>query len=218
MPNSINFLDRFTRIFIPLFLFAFFLTNQVHAQYTFQDLDGIEIKAVEEYPTIKANEFTTGFTSLPFDPYYYGFGLNLGYTRYFNKDWGWQVVDAMMVFGTEKPLTNGLVQNYRVAPDTIEKIKFLASTNLKYVLSYGKSIFFDRYIRLTRTEAVAGVGALKTSEKTYLTVNLGVQLDFVMSENFSWKFEFINYYPLGKNDVAFLDYAALTLKSAWRFK
>jgi hypothetical protein len=208
------------RLFFAALLLVFNFIPNARAQYTFQDLDGIEIKAVEEYPTIKANEFTTGFTSLPFDPYYYGFGLNLGYTRYFNKDWGWQVVDAIMIFGTEKPLTTGLVEDpdVRAAPSTIEKAKFIVSTNLKYVLSYGKSIFFDRYIRLTRTEAIFGVGALNSSEKTYLTINLGIQLDFVMSENFSWKFEFVNYYPLGKTDVALLDYTALTLKSAWRFK
>ena len=218
MPNSIIFYKLW--IYLITILLGSLAPHFASAQYVFQDLDGIEIKAVEEYPSIKANEFTAGFTSLPFDPYYYGFGLNGGYTRYFNKDWGWQVVDVMMIFGTEKPLTTGLVEDPDVQadPDTIEKAKFLASTNLKYVISYGKSIFFDKYIRLTRAEVIGGLGALNTSEQTYLTINLGIQLDFVMSEHFSWKFELINYYPTGKADVALMDYTALTLKSAWRFK
>jgi hypothetical protein len=218
LSNSIIFYNFFI---LSIIIFEVVAPLQTaHAQYTFQDLDGIEIKAVEEYPSIKSNEFTAGVSSLPFDPYYYGFALNGGYTRYFNKDWGWQIVDLMMIFGTEKPLTTGLVEDPDVQadPDVIEKAKFLASTNLKYVISYGKSIFFDRYIRLTRTEIIAGIGALNTSEQTYLTVNLGLQLDFVMSEHFSWKFEMVNYYPTGKADVAILDYTALTLKSAWRFK
>lgn len=198
------------------FLIIFFNVKKVWAQNEFQDLDGVEIKAIEEYPSIKSNEMTVGFTALPFDPYYYGYALNLGYNRYFNKHWGWQVLDGMFIFGAEKPLTTGLVDQ-GIAPEVIEKAKFLLSSNVKYVLSYGKSIFFDKYIRLTRTELIMGTGGLITSEKTYVTVNLGIELDFVMSEKFSWKFDFINYFPPGKSDVAFFDYATIGLKSAWRF-
>jgi hypothetical protein len=119
-----------------------FFSLNAHAQYEFQDLDGVKIKAIEEYPSIKTNEFTVGFTALPFDPYYYGYGLNLGYNRYFNKKWGWNVIDLIFVFGAEKPLTTGLVENRNVSPETIEKAEFLLMSNAKYVLSYGKSIFF----------------------------------------------------------------------------
>lgn len=48
---------------------GFFFIPLSWAQYEFQDLDGVKIKAIEEYPSIKTNEFTVGFTSLPFDPY-----------------------------------------------------------------------------------------------------------------------------------------------------
>lgn len=198
------------------FIATIFVTT-IHAQYEFQDLDGVPIKAIEEYPSIKTNEYTVGFTALPFDPYYYGYALNLGYNRYFNKKWGWNVVDLILVFGAEKPLTTGLVERHRVAPSTIEKAEFLLVSNAKYVLSYGKSIFFDKYIRLTRTELIFGMGGMSTSFQTHITLNMGLQLDFVMSEKFSWKVEFINYYPPSKDDVAFLDYAAIGLKSAWRF-
>ena len=198
------------------FLFLIVATN-VHAQYEFEDLDGVKIKAIEEYPSIKTNEYTVGFTALPFDPYYYGYGLNLGFNRYFNKKWGWNVVDLIITSGAEKPLTTGLAEKTALAPVAIEKVEFLLASNAKYVLSYGKSIFFDKYIRLTRTEFIFGLGGMSTSEQTLITLNLGIQLDFVMSEKFSWKVEFINYYPPGKNDVAALDYAAIGLKSAWRF-
>lgn len=202
------------KLIIVFILFSF----NSFAQYEFQDLDGVTIKAIEEYPSIKSNEFTVGFTALPFDPYYYGYALNLGYNRYFNKKWGWNVLDLMFIFGSEKPLTTGLVEDYSVSPSTIEKAEFLLVSNAKYVLSYGKSIFFDKYIRLTRTELIFGLGGMSTSEQTLVTVNTGIQLDFVMSEKFSWKVEFVNYYPPSKSDVSFLDYAALSLKSAWRFE
>ncbi len=200
-----------------LYWLSIFFIPQLFAQYEFQDLDGVKIKAIEEYPSIKTNEFTVGFTALPFDPYYYGYGLNLGYNRYFNKKWGWNVMDLILVFGAEKPLTTGLVESYNVSARTIEKAEFLLVSNAKYVLSYGKSIFFDQFIRLTRTEFIFGLGGMSTSEQTHITLNTGIQLDFVMSEKFSWKVEFINYYPPSKDDVAFLDYAAIGLKSAWRF-
>jgi len=200
-----------------LFFALLFFVNNTYAQYQFQDLDGVEIRAIEEYPSIKTSEFTVGFTSLPFDPYFYGYALNLGFNRYFNKRWGWQVIDAMIIFGVEKPLTTGLVDDRGQDPETIEKSKFLLTSNAKYVLSYGKSIFFDKYIRLTRTEFIFGVGGMTTNLQTLVTVNLGLEMDFVMSENFSWKLDFINYYPPSKKDVAFLDYAAISLKSAWRF-
>lgn len=213
MRSLANVCKSFKLIFV-LTLFS----SSVFAQYEFQDLDGVIIKAIEEYPSIKTNEFTVGFTSLPFDPYYYGYALNLGYNRYFNKRWGWNVLDVMFIFGTEKPLTTGLVENEGVNPETIEKAEFLLVSNAKYVLSYGKSIFFDKYIRLTRTELVFGLGGMSTTEQTLITINTGIQLDFVMSEKFSWKVEAINYYPPGKDDVAFLDYTAISLKSAWRFE
>lgn len=200
-----------------IYFLLLFISTNVLAQYQFEDLDGVKIKAIEEYPSIKSNEFTVGFTSLPFDPYYYGYGLNLGYNHYFNKKWGWNVLDVIFVFGAEKPTTTGLLEEYDVSPDVIEKAEFLLMSNAKYVLSYGKSIFFDKLIRLTRTELIFGLGGMSTSEQTLITLNTGIQLDFVMSEKFSWKVEFINYYPPGKNDVAFLDYAAIGLKSAWRF-
>jgi hypothetical protein len=63
--------------------------------------------------------------------------------------------------------------------------------------------FFDKLIRLTRTELIFGLGGMSTSEQTHITINTGFQLDFVMSEKFSWKVEFINYYPPSKDDVAF---------------
>jgi hypothetical protein len=178
----------------------------------------VEIKAIEEYPSIKTNEMTFGFTLLPFDPYYYGFALNFGYNRYFNKKWGWQVIDGLFIFGVEKPLTTGLVDEQGVDPLTIEKAKYLLSSNAKYVLSYGKSIFFDQFIRLSRTEAIFGIGGMTTSEQTLITLNLGVEVDFVMSEKFSWKLSVINYYPPGKDDVALFDYATIGIKSAWRFE
>jgi hypothetical protein len=207
----------FKSLLLVIFSTTLFLQKSF-AQYEFQDLDGVKIKAIEEYPSIKTNEFTVGFTTLPFDPYYYGYALNLGYNRYFDKKWGWNVLDLLFIFGSEKPLTTGLVENEGVSPSTIEKAEFLLASNAKYVLSYGKSIFFDQYIRLTRTELIFGLGGMSTSEQTLITINTGFQLDFVMSEKFSWKVEFVNYYPPSKSDVAFLDYAAISLKSAWRFE
>lgn len=185
----------------------------------FEDLDGVMISAIEEYPSVKKNEFAVGMTLMPFDPYFTSYGINLAYSRYLNKRWAWEVLNASMVFGTEKALVNGLAENQGLQPrDQIEQNSYIVTSNMKYVLSYGKSIFFDRYIRMTRTELIGGVGSLSTTKNNYFTVNAGIQVDFVVSEHFSWKFEFINYFTFDRPEADLLDTATVRLMLAWRYK
>jgi hypothetical protein len=206
-------------------LFLFIFISPSFAQQDFEDLDGVVISAMEEYPSVKKNELAVGFMYMPVDPYFHSMGLNTAYTRYLNKDWGWEVLNVSMVFGIEKSLLSALAEQGRKngargyqPQNEIEQTSYILASNIKYTLSYGKSIFFDKYIRLTRTELVTGLSSISTTLNNYMAVNLGVQVDFVVSEHFSWKFEVINYFNFQKEDADLFDYGTFRLLLAWRFE
>ncbi len=226
----------FFKIVTLCILFSF---GNSFAETKYEDLDGIFIKAVDNYPALKKNEFSIGATVLPFDPYFYGFGITLGYTRYFNKKFGWEVLSGDFIFNIQTPLTKEVVEvtagaGTPVQPDDIEQTQFMVNSNLKYVLSYGKNIFLDKHIRLNRTEILGGIGIAGTSGKlgvvggsgaTYILVNLGMQLDFSISKTMSWKLEYMNHFNtnLGKDEPDarqgnnFLEFGEFKAMLAWRF-
>ncbi len=203
------------------------------ADTKYEDLDGVFIKAVDNYPALKKNEFAIGAAFLPFDPYFYGIGITLAYTRYFNKRWGWEVLSGDFLFGIQTPLADEVLRvtanaGAPVEPDDFEQTQFLVNSNLKYVLSYGKNIFLDKFIRLNRTELVFGLGTIGTtgqisskggSGETYIAVNLGFQLDFSISKTMSWKLEYMNHINLQRNNVGnnFLEFGEFKGMLAWRF-
>ncbi len=209
------------------------------ADEKYEDLDGIFIKAVDNYPALKKNEFAIGATILPFDPYFYGFGVTLGYTRYFNKKLGWEVLSGDFIFNIQSPVTAAIVERTAnaadpVEPTDIEQTQFMVNSNLKYVLSYGKNIFLDKHIRLNRTEILGGIGVAGTSGRlgttggsggTYILINLGFQLDFSISKTMSWKLEYMNHFNtnIGKDELTrregnnFLELGEFKAMLAWRF-
>ncbi len=199
----------------------------------YEDLDGVFIKAVDNYPALKKNEFAIGATFLPFDPYFYGIGISLAYSRYFNKKWGWEVLSGNFLFGIQTPLADEILEETAKAGNPIEsedleQTEFMVNTNLKYVLSYGKNIFFDKYIRLNRTELLFGLGVIGTSGQidtgggsgqTYIAANLGFQLDFSITKTMSWKLEYMNHINLERSGVGnnFLEFGEFKGMLAWRF-
>jgi hypothetical protein len=207
-------------LWLPL-LFSLSWIQLVYAA-EFEDLDGTYIEAIEEYPSIKKNEISAGFSYLPFEAFYYGYGINGSYTRYLNKNWAWEVISGVVIFRSEKGVTTALVDDFNASPETIDQADYAVGSNMKYVVSYGKNIFFDKFIRQTRTEIVAGLGSIAISSNletnNFVTLNLGAQFDFAISDHFSWKFEFINYYPVTRANTDFLDYGIFRLMLAWRFK
>lgn len=185
----------------------------------YEDLDGVFINALDQYPSLKKNEFSIGVDFLPVDPYWYGLGISGSYTRYLDKKWGWEVLNVNAIFQIEKSLLNGIAERLKLEPqEIVETTSYIISSNLKYVLSYGKNIFLDKYIRRNRTELIAGLGTIGTNQKNYLSVNLGFQIDFAINEKYSWKVEFIDYIAIGRSRGGFMDFATLKAQIAWRFK
>ncbi|MCB9091736.1 MAG: hypothetical protein H6620_04200 [Halobacteriovoraceae bacterium] len=205
------------RKFFYLWFFLIFSSGIALADVVYEDLDGIYIQAIDEYPSLKKNEFTMGLDYFPFEPYHHGVGVSAGYTRYLNKRWGWEIINGNFVFMIDKGLINELAEDFGEEPVTIEQTEFVASTNLKYVLNYGKNIFFDKYIRLTRSELVFGLGTIGTNLNNYVALTLGIQFDFVISESFSWKIEFMDYITFQRDRGTFLDYGAFKALLAWRY-
>jgi len=228
------------KLFLKILTLCIFIPSlNCFADTKYEDLDGIFIKAVDNYPALKKNEFAIGATVLPFDPYFYGFGVTLAYTRYFNKKFGWEVLSGDFIFNIQTPLIKEVVKRTAsagnpVQPTDVEQTQFIVNSNLKYVLSYGKNIFLDKHIRLNRTEILGGIGIAGTSGRlgttggsgaTYILINLGFQLDFSISKTMSWKVEYMNHFNtnLGKDDLTkregnnFLEFGEFKAMLAWRF-
>jgi hypothetical protein len=195
----------------------FLLVSLATYSQEYEDLDGIYIKALDEYPSVKKNETTLGVNLLPADPYFYGVGLSGSYTRYLSKKWGWEVLSANFVFQIEKSLTNALADK-GVQADSLESTSYILASNMRYVLSYGKNIFLDKYIRMNRTELLMGVGTIGTNVNNYISINLGVQFDFAINEEYSWKVELMNYTTFQRDRGEIFDFASIKAMLAWRFK
>jgi len=200
-----------------LLIFLLLFVGNTYADQKYEDLDGIFIKAVDQYPALKKNEFSIGFNFLPFNPYRFGAGLTLGFSRYFNKKWGWEVLNADYVMPIDKGLVAALAGASQQPDGALEETNYIISSNLKYVLSYGKNIFFDKYIKLNRSEFKVGVGTIGTSQTNYISANIGFELDFSISEKMSWKIEFIDYITFQRGTGTFMDFGAFKAKLAWRF-
>lgn len=169
-------------------------------------LDGVQIEAIETYQNPKKRAVDYGLGIWPVNPYYNGFSLNLGYTHYFSKTYSWEVLNGDYVFTVDKGLTSELADRYSVNPESIERIRFILSSNLKYVHSYGKVIFLKEYIRYFRSSFLLGPALFATEkgEEAISTIgfNLGWRIETFVDNDFSWKIEIRETYAfsgLGNN-------------------
>jgi outer membrane beta-barrel protein len=156
-------------------------------------LDGVNLEAVETYAEPRANELGLGVGIYPFDAYYYGVSLNVGFTIHFSRNFAWEIINAQYFFGFQKDLTTELADVYSVNPTSIPELNYIVSTNALYSFSYGKSVLFEDFIRYFRDSVIYGLGAVRTSDAltstTSFAVNLGLKVEMFTTENFSWHFE-----------------------------
>ena len=157
-------------------------------------LDGVRIEALETYQNPKNNQIDFGLGVWPLNPYFNGFSVDLGYNQVFNRSYAWEILRASYVYTVDKGLTSELADDYRVDPKTqIERPDFVLSTDLKYVLAYGKFIFFKKYIRYFRSQVIAGPAYIHTNKKQEFGGDLGWGFEAYVNESFSWKFEIRDY-------------------------
>jgi outer membrane beta-barrel protein len=152
-------------------------------------LDNVQIEALETYANPKRNELGIGGLIYPFSSYYNAFGVNGGFTHYFTDSFAWEVVNGTLYYTVLKDLTTELAENFNSAPQQIVYVKHNISTNLVYVLSYGKLLVFNRLIRSFRASLIGGVGALGTSLTSQIAANVGLRSDFYITSVYSWRVE-----------------------------
>jgi outer membrane beta-barrel protein len=177
-------------------------------------LDGVLIDAVETYINPKSSQLTFDLGFWPFNAYYTGFSLNVGYTKYFNKTIAWEVLNGSYLYSVDKNLTSQLAETYGVNPEQIERLNFALSSSLIYVHSYGKFIFLKEYIRYFRSGFLGGLGLLATNKKSDVAIGLGWRFEVYVNDSVSWKLELRDLIALN-ND--FTNNAAFTLGAAIGF-
>lgn len=171
-----------------------------------QPLDGVKIEALETYQNPKRQQLDFGLLVLPLDPYYNGFGIDLGYTRYFDKTYSWQILDINYIYSVNKGLTSQLAENYNVNPTSIERLTFIVSTNLEYVIAYGKFVFLSNHIRYFRSSLVVGPAYATSNKRGTVGLNLGFRFETFVNDDFSWVFQIRDVYAPSNidNNLAFV--------------
>lgn len=152
-------------------------------------LDGVVIEAVETYRNPKGNQFDFGLGVWPLNPYFNAFSIDLGYNHYFNKTTSWEILHGSYLYSVDSGLTSELADNHQVNPKVIERPNYFLSSNIKYVLAYGKFIFFSRHIRYFRSQALAGPALAITNKRQTIGADIGWSIETFVNELFSWKFE-----------------------------
>ena len=159
-----------------------------------QPLDGISIEAVETYRNPKTQQVDVGLALLPLDPYYNGFAIDLGYRRYFGKTFSWQIANLDYIYSVNKDLTSQLAEKYGVQPKRIERLQLLVSSNVEYVVAYGKFVFRKSYIRYFRSALAAGPAFAISTERSTVGLNLGFRFETFVNEDFSWTLQLRDVY------------------------
>jgi outer membrane beta-barrel protein len=145
-------------------------------------LDGKKIEAVEMYLNEDSNRINLGLGVFPFNPYYNGFSLSGSYTYLFNKTIGWEILHGDYVHSVQTGLTSELADEYGVNPEEIEKLEYTVSSNFVWVLSYGKLLLVDKYIRYFRLIGLLGYGLANTTITNYQTLNSGLHLSLHIND------------------------------------
>jgi hypothetical protein len=153
-------------------------------------LDGVTIEAVESYLNENHHDLALGVGLLPFNSYYNGFSLNGGYTYFFTKSVGWEVVGGSYVYTVKTDLSSELAEDYGVNPEKIERVKFLFSSSGVYSYSYGKVLLADEFIRYFRGQLLLGPGLVSTTERSAAAASVGTRFVFGVKNASSWYLEF----------------------------
>ena len=166
-----------------------------------QPLDGVKMEALETYRNPRASQFQFGISLWPLNAYYNGLSLDFGYARYFNKTYSWEVIRASYVYTIDKGLSSELADKYSVNPSKIERLNFVFSSTMQYVLAYGKYIYFKEHVRYFRSNLIAGPAIVLTNARTTVGVQLGIGIETYANDLFSWKAEIRDTVAAGGDNI-----------------
>jgi len=150
-------------------------------------LDGVPIEAVDTYLNPKAHQIDLGVSLYPFDSYYTGISVNLGYTQHLSQNFAWDIFHASYYFSFQNGLTTELAESFGVNPSQIERLSYGVSSNIHYFYSYGKFIFLQNSIRYFRGSFLLGAGMLGTTLQGGFAGNVGTSIEVFFSDVFSCK-------------------------------
>lgn len=171
-----------------------------------QPLDGVNIEAVETYQNPKKQKIDFGLCVYPLDPYYNGFGIDLGYSHYYNKTFSWQILDVNYIYSVNKGLTSQLAENYNVNPTSIERLTFIVSSNIEYVIAYGKFVLLRDHIRYFRSSLYAGPAYATSNKRGTVGLSVGWRIETFVNDDFSWVLQIKDVYAPSNidNNLAFV--------------
>ncbi len=167
---------------------------QINLPAGVQPMDGVNIEAVETYRNPKSRQIDFGLCVYPVDPYYNGFGIDLGYNHYFDKTYTWQVLDVNYIYSVDKDLRSQLAEKFTKNPKSIERLTFIASSSIQYVMAYGKFVFFKQHIRYFRSSLIGGPVYAVSNVRGTVGVNLGIRFETFVNDDFSWVLQIRDVY------------------------
>jgi hypothetical protein len=154
-----------------------------------QPLDGVKMEALETYRNPRSSQFEVGVSLWPLNPYYNGLGVDLGYVRVFDKTSSWEIVHGTYIYTVDKGLSSELAERYKVAPDQIERLNYVLSSNYEYTFAYGKMILLKEHFRYFRSHFLVGPALAITNMNANIGLQIGWGVEAYVNELFSWKIE-----------------------------
>jgi len=93
------------------------------------------------------------------------------------------------------------VQNYQygVSPLSIERVNYLASSNLVWNFAYGKFAFFESNIRYFRSGLLLGPALVVTNTESIPGFCIGWTIETFVNERTAWKFQIRDNYAIGNS-------------------
>jgi hypothetical protein len=188
-------------LFLVFLLFS--LSSTASETVDKERLDGTTIEAVETYIHPRHSSFIVGAGIFPMDPFFYGFSVNGSYTYFFNGGIGWEILQGNYIFSVNKDLASQLAALGQTA--SLEKLQYLASTNLVLVPAYGKTVLFSNFIQYFRICILLGPAMIKTSLISTVGVGAGLRFESNINRIFSWNIEVRDTFTIdgSRNFLAF---------------
>jgi len=176
-------------------------------KYGPRPIDGQYVEAVQNYMVPKTSQLGLDLGVWPLQPYYNGFSVDAYYMYYFNKDWAWEVVNFSYLYTVDTDLTTELATQYGVSPLSIERVNYVASSNIIWNFAYGKFAFFESNIRYFRSGFLLGPALVTTNTESIPGFCIGWTIETFVNEKTAWKFQIRDNYAIGNshpNNLVFL--------------
>ena len=168
-------------------------------KYGPRPIDGLYVEAVQNYMVPRQSQFGIDLGVWPLQPYYNGFSLDANYIYSFSKDWAWEVINFSYLYTVDTNLTTELATQYAVSPQSIERVNYLASSNVIWNFAYGKFAFFENNIRYFRSGFLLGPAMTVTNTESIAGFCIGWTIETFVSERTAWKFQIRDNYAIGNS-------------------